>query len=111
MAKTIDESSHYRLICEYETTFLINKINGEKRMLSQHYGDPTSGVISPNQNWVVCGEQGIKLLCIETAVSREYIAGTNIHDMRLESSTSIRILVDPSQIKMPHGSSTSNLYK
>lgn len=95
MTMILDETADYRLSGNYETVVILNKITRKERALKSHYGDPARGIISPDQDWVICGGKGVNLHFIESEVSHDFLAESDIHTMRLDSPKTVRILVDP----------------
>jgi hypothetical protein len=74
---------------------LLHKPSGTERLLREHHGDPSGGIISPDERWAICGGKGVELHFIADNLSREFLENSDIHAMRWESPQGVRILVDP----------------
>ena len=103
--KILSESKSFILCHEYEDVFLKDKRNGATHDLGNHYGDPRVGLISPDENWFITAGEGVLYFDFERGL-REYLRegfkdnfGKDgcafIHSARIESSDSVRILIDP----------------
>jgi hypothetical protein len=89
------ETNNLRLENEYETTFLIKTLTGERLMEDDFYGDPKCGLIDKNGNWaIVAGEH----LTIWTEARTQRIESEElkwIHSLRNKDSETVEILTDP----------------
>ncbi|MCP5024549.1 MAG: hypothetical protein GY930_22645 [bacterium] len=85
--------------------FLVEKSTGLETELTDHYGNPSCGVIGPNEDWVVVGGCGLELHRIGGESEVLFRQGMSplgeaqeywfVHDMRLEGTDTVRILFDP----------------
>lgn len=91
------ETDLLRLEHEYESTFLVEKKSGKVLCEDEFYGDPTCGLISPDNDWaIMAGEhlciwkkQGDEITSIGTEIIQE------IHGLKLVDKDQVEILTDP----------------
>jgi hypothetical protein len=55
------ESPRFVVAHEFEIAYLIEKATGKRYHMGDHYGDPRCALISPNEDWVVVGGEGLRL--------------------------------------------------
>lgn len=58
MKKLLTESKNYKVIGEYETVYLIDKMTGKETIIGDFYGDPVGGIIDTNERFAImygCG--------------------------------------------------------
>ena len=58
MKKLLTESKNYKVIGEYETVYLIDKMTGKDTIIGDFYGDPVGGIIDTNEQLAImygCG--------------------------------------------------------
>lgn len=117
------QSEHYVLRNLYEACELLHRQSNKITDVGDHYGDPACGIIAPDETWCITGGEGV-ILWTRTGKSwtgfrppgsgretdelqfakPEDAAWLNsvtsgiyqsVHDMKIESPTSLRILLDP----------------
>lgn len=54
------ESQRYLLGHVYEEAQAFDKLNAQTLVVGEHYGDPTSGLISPDELWFISGGEGVQ---------------------------------------------------
>lgn len=123
IGKTLAESENYILSHEFENCELVHKHSKNVVHVGDHFGDPTCGLIAPDETWCITGGEGLivwlpqgkswtGLRSRDTGSETGELQITNpqdaawlatfgveshrsVHDMKLESATSVRILLDP----------------
>lgn len=117
------ESENYVLSHAFENCELRHKQLNKISYVGDHYGDPTCGLIAPDETWCLTGGLGLILwfqreelwtgfrplevdknrLALQIAKPEDafWLASVTevdvrfVHDMRIENSTSVRVLLDP----------------
>lgn len=117
------ESENFVLTHDYECAELHHKASSTVIDVGHHYGDPTCGLIAPDESWCVTGGEGIVLhyragktwfgfrrapqdLCefslqptnqldLDWMASKSAEGFLCVHDIRLDGPMSVRILLDP----------------
>ena len=79
---TLDEPSHYILGHSSETVLLVRKVDGETWVLGEHYGDPTCGLIGPEQTWFLSGGEGLLFFDFARG-STAFMRDNDLHVRRL----------------------------
>ena len=103
--RTLDESENFILGHEYEDVFLLDKQKNKKLFLGSHYGDPTCGLIDPDEKWFISAGEGV-LYFDFAAGSREFLRGgfinnssehqsAFVHALRSIDKNAVEILLDP----------------
>src|SRR5688572_15247653 len=59
MEEILAESKHLLLVHEFESVFLIDRVTTAKSDAGDHYGDPTVGIIGPDESWAASGGEGV----------------------------------------------------
>jgi hypothetical protein len=107
LRRVLAESEHFVLVHEYESAAIVERSTREQRDAGDHYGDPTCGLIAPDESWFATGGEGI--VVVTTSGLREYLRRGHfpesvnvrapeyfsISSMRAVDSETIRILVSP----------------
>lgn len=105
--KILAESTHFTLGHAYESVSVIYKANGLSFLAGQHYGDPVSGLITPDEVWFVTAGEGLQCYSHESGLQAFFREGFaplaeqsselcwHVHSVRLESSRLLRVLIDP----------------
>lgn len=114
--RILDESKNYILCHEYESVYVKYKNSSRENIyIGEHYGDPKCGIIGPTETWFLAGGEGLTFFDFlqgSTELMRESrkvirdpknrvikVTDSNpkwwVHSMRLESTYSVRILIDP----------------
>ena len=92
----------------YESVFVIDKRDGSKRVAGDHYGDPSAGLITPDERWFVSVGEGVQCFSsngrLLTFFRRGYppldsVASTVpawfMSAVELDPEHRLRVLVDP----------------
>ncbi len=121
--RVLAESENYILSHEFEYCELRHKQSNKLSFVGDHYGDPTCGLIAPDETWCITGGFGLVLwfkreefwtgfrqlgvnrngyaLQIAQPEDDSWLTSVTdedawfVRDMRLENPTSVRILLDP----------------
>jgi hypothetical protein len=128
--RILAESKNYFLSHDFENVYVEHKHHGkENYLIGSHYGDPTCGIISPDETWFLAGGLGLSYFDFQrgavTLMYEDYKVIRNakghitklanpdvhyfIHSIKLETENSARILVDLGQNKQQRGYSTSQI--
>lgn len=117
------ESEHYVLRNQHESCELLHKQTKSLSDVGDHYGNPACGLIAPDETWCITGGEGLILWFLrgkswtgfrppETGHESDRLqfarpedsawlnsstenSYQSVHDMKIETSTSVRILLDP----------------
>lgn len=54
------ESQNFVLAHSYESVVVVDRRNGSVRQAGDHYGDPTDGLITPDEYWFVSVGEGVQ---------------------------------------------------
>ena len=79
---------------------IIDRATGQETSAGDHYGNPTCGVIAPDESWFVTGGDGLVVFTFDGG-EKTYLRHLTPPDfysvmaMRLETPTSVRFLADP----------------
>jgi hypothetical protein len=94
--RVLDVSKNYVLTHEYETVFIYCRVTEKSTVVGDHHGDPTCGVIAPDESWFATGGEGVLVYLPRTGVNT-YLRDPVVHvsAMRLEGNDSVRFLVEP----------------
>jgi len=91
------ETEILRLQNEYELTCLIDKKSEKVLCEDDFYGDPTCGLISPNNDWAIMAGEHLTIWkrqgSSSTKISTDLIQW--VHDLRLINPDFVDILIDP----------------
>lgn len=103
--RIFEESGSYILGHEFETAIIKKKNSDKKTIIEDHFGDPTCGIIGPNEKWFAVGGEGVtyydfqngcKMFFRNNCPPYERSCETwHVHDMRMDEKENIRILLDP----------------
>ncbi len=63
--RSLAESSNFMLAHSYESVFVVDKRDGSRRAAGDHYGDPTAGLITPDERWFVSVGEGVQCFSVE----------------------------------------------
>ena len=101
----LDESENFQLGHEWEDVILVDKKSGEKFIVGSHYGDPSCGLIGPDEDWFISAGEGIILYRFKDGIKEFLKSGfvnsdkgdgpAFIHAIRLKSNHEVEILLDP----------------
>jgi hypothetical protein len=94
--RVLDESKNFVLTHENETVFIYCRVTGKSTVVGDHHGDPTCGVIAPDESWFATGGEGVSVF-VPCRGANTYLRDPVFHvsAMRLEGSDNVRFLVDP----------------
>jgi hypothetical protein len=90
------ETSKLKIEHEYEFAYLVTKLTGKRLLTDDFYGDPSCGLISPNNDWAIIA--GDHLAIWRKGEKAEIIDKPKlkwINDVRYKSDNTIEILIDP----------------
>ena len=91
------ETSKLKIEHEHEFAYLVRKLTGKRLLTDDFYGDPSCGLISPNNDWaIIAGEH---LTIWRKGKEVEIIDNTElqyVEDIRHKSNNIVEILIDPS---------------
>lgn len=103
--RVLDESNDFTLYHDYENVYLLNKRTQEKYSLGSHYGDPKSGLISPEQDWFITIGEGLLYFDFQRGLKSLFRSdfpdffgkdsSAYIHAVRYEPDSGVKILLDP----------------
>lgn len=117
------QSENYVLRNLHEACELLHKKSNNLTDVGDHYGDPVCGLIAPDETWCITGGEGVILwtrpgkswtgfrppgtgretgkLQFANPEDADWLSSVteesyqSVHDVKIESSTSLRILLDP----------------
>ncbi|RFP63633.1 hypothetical protein D0N36_18270 [Hymenobacter lapidiphilus] len=92
----VAETNELLLGHTFEDAVLVRKRNGEYLLEDDFYGDPSGGLIGPDNEWAVVVGEHLTVWHHNTGVSRiedEHLRG--IQALRLVGQTHVEFLVDP----------------
>lgn len=94
--RVLAKSNDYVLEHEYETVFAYCRANGARKIVGDHHGDPSCGVIAPDGSWFAVGGEGVSVFT-RFGEEKTFLRNPLFHvaAMKLEGDDSIRVLVDP----------------
>jgi len=93
--KIINETDLLKLEHEFESTFLVNKVNHQVLMVDDFYGEPVCGLIDTENNWAVVAGAHLTLWKPDLEIKYQTKEFKNIHSIRLKNNKTIEILTDP----------------
>ena len=95
--KVLDESGASALVAHCEQAVWVDKRSQRRRLVGDHIGDPAAGFVGPNDRWCVVMGEGITYLGRDGARASWWREQETrfVHSARWETTTSIRVLVDP----------------
>ncbi len=91
----LHETEKFKIENEFENTFLVDKRNGEILLEDDFYGNPTCALIDEENNWAVIGGEHLTIWNSKKWKRIEHVKLKWIHDLRMESPNTVKILVDP----------------
>jgi len=56
------ESAHFRLEHSFESVYVVDKRDGSVQPAGDHYGDPSVGLITADEQWFCSGGEGVQCL-------------------------------------------------
>jgi hypothetical protein len=59
MERILATSAKLLLVHEFEAVFVIDRQTSKKFDAGDHYGDPTVGIIGPDESWAASGGEGV----------------------------------------------------
>jgi hypothetical protein len=107
MPEILAESFSHLLVHEFEDVFVIDRATGARSAAGDHYGDPSIGIIAPDESWVATGGEGVIVWRsgrIDEYLRRDHIpADTELRpgeffavtELKLDGPSRLRIQVDP----------------
>ncbi|MEM1093266.1 MAG: hypothetical protein AAGJ10_01565 [Bacteroidota bacterium] len=95
--RVLAESEHFLLTHEYQSTFLVDKETAAQTPMGAHNGDPSVGIIAPDEAWFLIGGQGV---VFHDQHSEQHVFWRDtptlfVHDAKLCNDHIVRLLVDP----------------
>jgi hypothetical protein len=78
--RILAESPNFTLAHEAEEVYVVHRESGRKTWAGDHYGDPTCGVIAPDESWFASGGEGIVLFTFRRGMREYFRPGSCIHD-------------------------------
>ena len=100
LLRVLAESPRYVLGHSHEQVYVLEKGTGTYREAGEHYGDPKSGIIDPQERWFLAAGEGLTFYTVQNGVV-ELLRGEAeadpyfVSSMRLEAEGTVRLLVDP----------------
>lgn len=91
--RIIAETDKLQLVHQHEKGFLLNKVNKLAYALGWFYGDPTYGIIDPQNQWAIIAGTDLFVLWSNGEVIP--LSFNNIHQMKLDNPAKVLILTDP----------------
>ncbi len=93
--KIIDENDKLRIEHEWESTYLINKLDGDILWEDDFYGEPTCALIDQDNIWAIVA--GIHLVLWKPNFQKTFYSEQFkwIHSIRLKNNQIVEILTDP----------------
>ncbi|PQA93923.1 hypothetical protein SAMN05421796_1212 [Chryseobacterium piscicola] len=93
--KIIDETDKLKLEIEQESSVLTEKTSGIILLNEQFYGNPSCGIIDPENNWAIVA--GIHLTFWKPSKTIKYHNENFewIHSIRIKDKNTVEILTDP----------------
>jgi len=59
------ESPNFLLVHSYESVFVVDRRDGSTQDAGDHYGDPTTGLVTSDEQWFVSVGEGVQCLSAE----------------------------------------------
>lgn len=107
MEQILAESTSLLLVHEFEAVFVIDRASGARTPAGDHYGDPSIGIIGPDESWAATGGEGVIVWRsgrIDEYLRRGHIPADiellpgqffAVTGMSLENANTLRIEIDP----------------